>query len=214
MKFRAIESLLGEETVAQFESLVASALSASSGDDERVCALRELLVALLAGIVTTKTYLAQSERLASEDAARLRDLVATILRIQEQQIPTSEAARAKRSTMVLKPANSDEAGPPAGNRSAIARPQQVMRTLQFRCPRSLMARQPTEGAPEAERKKSGSLALSRASELSAQRIARSEAIRAQTKMIVAQSQALLAKARMLTTSLQQSRNFTRSMVSE
>jgi hypothetical protein len=77
-----------------------------------------------------------------------------------------------------------------------------------------MARQPTEGAPEAERKKSGSLALSRASELSAQRIARSEAIRAQTKMIVAQSQALLAKARMLTTSLQQSRNFTRSMVSE
>jgi hypothetical protein len=204
MRFRDIESLLGEETVAQFESLVASALSAPRGGDDKVCALRELLVAMLAAIVTTKAYLPQSERLATADATRLQDLVAAILRIHGGRPATRTTKPAQSGTMVLRPANDDGAALLSAGRGTFMQHQH--RAL------SLTTRQHAEGMSRADTacKKFDSSLLSRSNELSAQRIARLEAMRAQANEFVRRSQVLRSAARTLTTSLQQTRQLTRS----
>ena len=50
MKFEDIQSLLGQETIGGLQSTIVSALESSDGDHEAFCALRELLVSMLASV--------------------------------------------------------------------------------------------------------------------------------------------------------------------
>jgi len=89
MKFEDIQSLLGQETITGFQSTIASVLESAGGDHDTVCALRELLVSMLAAIVTTTTYLQQSEQLAAEDATQLIALVRKTKEITPRQQPVA-----------------------------------------------------------------------------------------------------------------------------
>jgi hypothetical protein len=85
MTLEGMESALGYETVTAIQRAIVSTLQASDGDHHTVHALREFLVCMLAAILTTKTYLPHSQRLAAEDAAQLKALVARIREIERHQ---------------------------------------------------------------------------------------------------------------------------------
>lgn len=97
MRFEQIRRLLGEDAVAAIQRSIVSVLQEGGADGQVVCALREFLVAMLASVVTTRTYLARSEQLAAEDAGHLNALVRKIKAIT----PQSAAAVAEPPSNVI-----------------------------------------------------------------------------------------------------------------
>ena len=103
MRFADIESLLGHDTVARVQQAIISAYEASDGDDDAVRALRELLIGMLATIVTTKRSLPRSQQLAAEDAAQLQALVARIREIAPQPAAVVTASGVAVATLLRMP---------------------------------------------------------------------------------------------------------------
>jgi hypothetical protein len=183
MKIAHIERLVGQEAIADLQCTVASVLAASGGDHGTVCALREFLVGLLASILTTRTYLPQSQRLAAEDAALLNALVRKIKDITPHQAATPMTAR------VIELAR-------RGVRP-VAGETQSHEVVPFRD----SGRVP--GGREAE-SVAGRDFMSHVAGVSAAKraIARKQELSAQKREVLARSQALLAHSRSLRASLE------------
>jgi len=213
MRFKDMETLLGQETITHIQGAIASALHASNGDHDTVCALREFLVGMLASIVTTKTYLPQSQQLAAEDAAQLYALVRKIKEIAPHQPATSAPTAAAMLRLPgtgmhqppLQPFGAS-AAEPSGSAVQLARRRahepasatELGTVIPF--PHAVRRSRP---APETETATEGEI-MSHVASLSAARsaIARKKELTAQKREVLARSHALLAKSRSLRTSLE------------
>jgi hypothetical protein len=89
MRFATIEEVLGRDTVNSIHHAVRDAYQTRCGDQSGLCALRELLVGVLAAVVTTERHIAVAQQLAAEDAAKLNALVRTIQEMRSPQPSTT-----------------------------------------------------------------------------------------------------------------------------
>jgi hypothetical protein len=78
MRFAEIEARLGHDATDRIQDSIASAYQGTGARAEGVCALRALLVSMLAAIVTTERHMPVAEQLAAEDGAQLNALVRKI----------------------------------------------------------------------------------------------------------------------------------------
>jgi hypothetical protein len=209
MKFGDIQNLLGQETITGLHNTIASALEASDGDHDTVCALRELLVSMLAAIMTTKTYLQQSEQLAAEDAAQLIALVRKTKAITPQQPAMPPlASTAVAAEMLRLPGRGAAQFVPSAEPSRIiaqlagrgahepAGTTGARKVIPFRA----KARRPESGASEVA-PVAGCQLMVNALCASRSAIARKRELTAQKREVLARSRALLAKSRSLRESL-------------
>jgi hypothetical protein len=214
MKFEDIQNLLGQETIRGLQSVIASALESSGGDHDTFCALRELLVSMLAAIVTTKTYLRQSEQLAAEDATQLIALVRKVKEITPQQPVTPPLAlTAVAAEMLRLSVGGAEQG---ATRQFVpsAEPSRTRAQLAGRgahepagttgshkvIPFRAKPRRPEPGSSEVA-PVAGCELMVHALCASRSAIARKKELTAQKREVLAQSWALLAKSRILRASL-------------
>jgi hypothetical protein len=215
MKFEDIQSLLGQETITGFQSTIASVLESAGGDHDTVCALRELLVSMLAAIVTTTTYLQQSEQLAAEDATQLIALVRKTKEITPRQQPVAPplALTPVAAEVLMLSVRGAEQG--ATQRFVpSAEPSRIMAQLAGRdahepagttdshkvIPFRAKARRPESGASEVA-PVAGCELMVHALCASRSAIARKKELTAQKREVLAQSRALLARSRSLRESL-------------
>jgi hypothetical protein len=89
MRFARVEDLLGRDIVDEVQRAVSNAYQTRGADHEAFCALRELLVGMLAALVTSERHLLVAQQLAAEDAAHLNALVR---KVQEISMPPTTAA--------------------------------------------------------------------------------------------------------------------------
>jgi hypothetical protein len=89
MRFARVEDLLGRDVVDEVQRAVGNAYQTRCADHDAFCALRELLVGMLAALVTSERHLPVAQQLAAEDAAHLNALVR---KIQEISMPPVAAA--------------------------------------------------------------------------------------------------------------------------
>ena len=213
MKFEDIECIIGHDAITQIESTIASILRASEGDHNTVCALRELLVGMLAAIVTTKTYLPVSEQLAAEDAAKLNALVGKIKEITPPQ-PSAQAPSAVAVDVRGLPREGAEQPSPqlfvpsVSGRSVVqllpvrarakAAAMESHQVIPFRVP----ARQPQPSAEAASTTNRESMCHATCLDAARTAIARRKELIAQKREVFARSLALLAKSQSLRTSLE------------
>jgi hypothetical protein len=209
MKFEDIQDLLGQETITGLQSAIASALESSGGDHDAFCALRGLVVSMLAAIVTTKTYLQQSEQLAAEDATQLIALVRKTKEITPQQPATPPLASTAVAAEILR-----LPGRGAAQFLPSAEPSQITAQLAGRgahepagttdshkvIPFRAKARRPEPGASEVA-PVAGCELMVHALCASRNAIARKKELTAQKREVLAQSRALLARSRSLRESL-------------
>jgi hypothetical protein len=83
MRFSEIEAQLGREATFRIQDSVNSAYRAAGARRDGVNALRQLLVSMLASVVTTERHMPMAEYLAAEDAAQLNALVRLIKDMKE-----------------------------------------------------------------------------------------------------------------------------------
>jgi hypothetical protein len=81
MRFARVEDLLGRDVVDEVQRAVGNAYQTRCADHDAFCALRELLVGMLAALVTSERHLLVAQQLAAEDAAHLNALVRKIQEI-------------------------------------------------------------------------------------------------------------------------------------
>jgi hypothetical protein len=209
MTFEDIQNLLGQETITGLQSAIASALESSGGDHDAFCALRELLVSTLAAIVTTKTYLQQSEQLAAEDATQLIALVRKTKEITPQQPATPPlASTAVAAEMLRLPRRGATQFLPSAEPSRItaqlagrgvhepADTTDSHKVIPFRA----KARRPEPGASEVA-PVAGRELMAHALCASRRAIARKKELTTRKREVLAQSRALLARSRSLRESL-------------
>ena len=215
MKFKDIASLLGHEAITEIEGAIASVLRASDGDHDTVRALREFLVGMLAAVVTTKTYLPLSERLAAEDAAQLNALVRKIKEITPHQ-PSAQAPSAVAVDTRQLPRSATEQPPPQPVvASATERAGSVVQLLPGRArvaagameshqviPFRTAARQPQPPAEAASKTDRESMPHATCLALARNAIARKKELTARRREVFSRSLALLAKSQSLRTSLE------------
>jgi hypothetical protein len=210
MKFEDIQNLLGHETIMGLQSTIASALESSGGDHDTFCALRELLVSMLAALATTKTYLQQSEQLAAEDATQLIALVRKTKEIAPQQAATPPLALTAVATEMLRPSVRGAEQGATQQFVPSAEPTRIMAQLAGRgahepagttdshkvIPFRAKARRPQPGASEVA-PVAGCKLMIHALCASRSAIARKKELTAQKREVLAQSRALLARSRSL-----------------
>jgi hypothetical protein len=214
MKFEDIHNLLGQETIRGLQSTIVSALESSGGDHRAFCALRELLVSMLAALVTTKTYSQQSEQLAAEDAAQLIALVRKTKEITPQQPAMPPLASTAVAAEMLRPSVRGAEQGATQQFVPSAEPSKIMAQLTGRhahepagttdsrnvVPFRAKARRPKPGASDVA-PVAGCELMVRALCASRSAIARKKELTAQKREVLAQSRALLARSRSLRESL-------------
>ena len=206
MKFEHIERLVGQEAISDLQCTIASVLEASGGDHDTVCALRKFLVGLLASIITTRTYLPQSQRLAAEDAALLIALVKKIKEIAPAiaaamlQVPSRGLEQLPRHPFAASSAEPSGSAVQLGRRSAHGSASATELGTVIPFPDASARLRP---APETETATEGEF-MSHVPAVSAAQmaIARKKELTTQKREVLARSQALLAQSRSLRTSLE------------
>ena len=111
MRFARVEDLLGRDIVDEVQRAVSNAYQTRGADHEAFCALRELLVGMLAALVTSERHLLVAQQLAAEDAAHLNALVR---KVQEISMPPTTAAitlTSAKITTLIRDASAPESRP-------------------------------------------------------------------------------------------------------
>ncbi len=197
MRFSRVEDLLGRDTVDEIQRAVGNAYQTRCADYAGFCALRELLVGMLAALVTSERHLPVAQQLAAEDAAQLNALVRKIQEISRSPIAAAAHPAAERDFASRSPATTVAAN--RGRRALLVSPRRVTHRVN-----------PARGAPLAPltistrahpiRVTCGMSAETEAevADFCRDRIARLRRRIDDTHAVVLRSQALLAAARMLT----------------
>jgi hypothetical protein len=196
MRFTEIEARLGPDATCRIQDSVASAYRAAGAQVEGVSALRALLVAMLATVVTTERHLAVAEQLAAEDAAQLNALVRKIREIAPHRPATTTPAPAAVAAEAWRRPLWGKEQPPLARRGARAASSTTEQGTVIPFRGTDRRRRPAPEAEEALASPAASLCASRSA------IARKKELTAQKREVLARSQALLAQSRSLRTSLE------------
>jgi hypothetical protein len=198
MRFARIEEVLGRDAVKEVQRAVGIAFQTRCADHDGFCALRELLVGLLAAVVTTQRHIALAQLLAAEDAAQLNALVRKIQEVNAPQpstVPITSVGCATQS-----PASTATTAADRSRRALLVSPRRAR-------PRPHLAGASPVAGSQVGASGHKSVAASMQAQSEAVRLCRTSIFRLRERIedahaTLSRSQALLAASRELTRSRQ------------